>query len=50
MNTAVADVVEPFCTVEQFLPDYRAKALPLIRGNRDWTRFPANWGYEESKQ
>ena len=33
MSPAVADVVESFCAVELFLPDYIAKALPLIRGN-----------------
>src|SRR5437588_4942655 len=45
----VADVVESFCAVELFLPDYIAKALPMIRANRGWSWFHANWGYEESK-
>jgi acyl-[acyl-carrier-protein] desaturase len=45
----IADVVESFCAVEMYLPDYVAKALPLIRGNRGWSWFHANWGYEESK-
>jgi acyl-[acyl-carrier-protein] desaturase len=49
MDPAVADVVESFCTVELYLPDYLAKALPLIRTNRGWAWFHANWGYEESK-
>ena len=49
MNPAVADVVECFCAVEMYLPDYIAKALPLIRANRGWAWFHANWGYEESK-
>jgi acyl-[acyl-carrier-protein] desaturase len=49
MNPAVADVVESFCAVEMFLPDYIAKALPIIRTNRGWAWFHANWGYEESK-
>ncbi len=49
MSPALADVVESFCAVELFLPDYIAKALPLIRGNRGWAWFHANWGYEESK-
>jgi len=46
---AVAAVVESFCAVELYLPDYIAKALPLIRSNRGWAWFHANWGYEESK-
>jgi len=46
---ALADVVESFCAVELYLPDYVAKALPLIRANRGWAWFHANWGYEESK-
>src|SRR5438132_5412616 len=49
MDPAVADVVESFCAVELYLPDYVAKALPLIRGNAGWAWFHANWGYEESK-
>jgi acyl-[acyl-carrier-protein] desaturase len=49
LNPAIADVVESFCAVELYLPDYIAKALPLIRVNRGWAWFHANWGYEESK-
>ena len=49
LNPVVADVVEAFCTVEMYLPDYIAKALPMIRANRGWAWFHANWGYEESK-
>lgn len=49
LNPVVADVVESFCAVELFLPDYIAKALPLIRRNLGWAWFHANWGYEESK-
>jgi acyl-[acyl-carrier-protein] desaturase len=49
MDPAIADVVESFCAVELYLPDYIAKALPLIRVNRGWAWFHANWGYEESK-
>jgi len=45
----IADVVESFCAVELYLPDYVAKALPMIRANRGWAWFHANWGYEESK-
>jgi acyl-[acyl-carrier-protein] desaturase len=49
MDPAVADVVESFCAVELYLPDYVAKALPMIRANKGWSWFHANWGYEESK-
>src|SRR4051794_11432257 len=49
MDPAVADVVESFCAVEMYLPDYVAKALPMIRANRGWAWFHTNWGYEESK-
>jgi len=47
---SIADVVESFWrTVEMYLPDYIAKALPLIRKNKGWAWFHANWGYEESR-
>jgi acyl-[acyl-carrier-protein] desaturase len=49
MDPAIADVVESFCAVELYLPDYVGKALPLIRGNRGWSWFHMNWGYEEAK-
>jgi acyl-[acyl-carrier-protein] desaturase len=49
LNPAFADVVESFCIVELFLPDYIGKILPLIRGYRGRAWFAANWGYEESK-
>src|SRR5437868_2664563 len=49
MDPAIADVVESFCAVEMHLPDYVAKALPMIRANQGWAWFHANWGYEESK-
>jgi acyl-[acyl-carrier-protein] desaturase len=51
MPPAVANVVESFCAVELYLPDYIAKALalPLIRASRGRAWFHANWGYEESK-
>ena len=48
LNPALADVVESFCAVELYLPDYISKALPLIRVNKGWSWFHANWGYEES--
>jgi acyl-[acyl-carrier-protein] desaturase len=46
---AIADVVETFCAVELFLPDYVGKALPMSRSVRGRAWFLANWGYEESK-
>jgi acyl-[acyl-carrier-protein] desaturase len=45
----VADVVESFCAVELYLPDYTSKILPVVRSSRGRTWFYANWGYEESK-
>lgn len=45
----LADVVETFCAVEMYLPDFVSKALPMIRKNRGWAWFHVNWGYEESK-
>jgi acyl-[acyl-carrier-protein] desaturase len=45
----VADVVESFCAVELYLPDYTAKILPVVRPSRGRAWFYANWGYEESK-
>ena len=49
LNPAVADVIESFCAVELYLPDYVGKILPHIRANRGRAWFTANWGYEESK-
>ena len=49
LKPVVADVVETFCAVELFLPDYSAKILPLVRHSKGRTWFYANWGYEESK-
>jgi acyl-[acyl-carrier-protein] desaturase len=49
LNPVIADVVESFCAVELFLPDYISKAIPLIRQNKGWAWAHANWGYEESK-
>ena len=45
----IADVVESFCAVELYLPDYTAKILPVVRNSRGRALFYANWGYEESK-
>ena len=33
-SKAIADVLESFCAVELFLPDYVGKFLPLVRGTR----------------
>lgn len=49
LKPVVADVVETFCAVELYLPDYSAKILPKVRHSRGRTWFYANWGYEESK-
>jgi acyl-[acyl-carrier-protein] desaturase len=49
LDPAVADVVESFCAVELYLPDYVAGAMSLFRSSRAFTWFYANWGYEESK-
>jgi acyl-[acyl-carrier-protein] desaturase len=51
MPPAIANVVESFCAVELYLPDYIGKALamPQVRGSRGRAWFHANWGYEESK-
>jgi acyl-[acyl-carrier-protein] desaturase len=49
LNPAVADVVESFCAVELYLPDYTSKILPVVRPSKGRTWFYANWGYEESK-
>jgi acyl-[acyl-carrier-protein] desaturase len=49
LKPVVADVVETFCAVELYLPDYSAKILPKVRHSKGRTWFYANWGYEESK-
>jgi acyl-[acyl-carrier-protein] desaturase len=49
LSPAIADVLESFCAVELFLPDYVGKFLPLVRGFKGRAWFAANWGYEESK-
>jgi acyl-[acyl-carrier-protein] desaturase len=49
LDPVIADVVESFCAVELYLPDYQAKILPVVRFTRGRTWFYANWGYEESK-
>jgi acyl-[acyl-carrier-protein] desaturase len=49
LDGAVAYVVESFCAVELYLPDYTSRILPIVRSSRGRTWFYANWGYEESK-
>jgi acyl-[acyl-carrier-protein] desaturase len=49
LPASIADVVESFCAVELYLPDYMSQILPHIRANRGRAWFTANWGYEESK-
>jgi acyl-[acyl-carrier-protein] desaturase len=49
LDPAVADVVESFCAVELYLPDYTSKILPVVRSSRGHAWFYANWGYEESR-
>lgn len=49
LDPALAHVVESFCAVELYLPDYTSKILPVVRPSRGRTWFYANWGYEESK-
>src|SRR6059036_1616653 len=49
VDSAIADVVESFCAVELYLPDYTSKILPVVRSSRGHAWFYANWGYEESK-
>jgi acyl-[acyl-carrier-protein] desaturase len=49
LNPALADIVETFCAVELYLPDYLAKLIMQVRANRGRAWFLANWGYEEAK-
>jgi acyl-[acyl-carrier-protein] desaturase len=49
MDPAVAFVVESFCAVEMFLPDYVGKALPVYKPSPGRVWFHVNWGYEEAK-
>jgi len=49
LDPALADVLESFCAVELYLPDYTSKILPVVRPSKGRTWFYANWGYEESK-
>jgi acyl-[acyl-carrier-protein] desaturase len=49
LDPAIADVVESFCCVELYLPDYVSKVLPVVRQSKGRVWFYGNWGYEESK-
>ncbi|MFO0937975.1 MAG: acyl-ACP desaturase [Gemmataceae bacterium] len=49
LNPAIADVVQTFCMVELYLPDYVGKQLPMVRANRGRAWMVCNWGYEEAK-
>src|SRR5882724_11322315 len=49
VSDEIALIVESFCAVELFLPDYTSKILDLVRQSRGRAWFQANWGYEESK-
>lgn len=49
IDPVVADVIQTFCMVELYLPDYLSKQLPQVRNNRGRAWMLANWGYEESK-
>jgi acyl-[acyl-carrier-protein] desaturase len=49
LNPALGDVLETFCAVELYLPDYIDKAMPMLRKSRGRAWFHANWGYEEAK-
>ncbi len=49
LDPAIADVVESFCAIELYLPDYIGKILPVVRSSKGRMWFYANWGYEESK-
>lgn len=49
LDPVIGQVVESFCAVELYLPDYTSKILPVVRPSRGRTWFYANWGYEESK-
>src|SRR6516165_9995259 len=49
LRPAIADVVETFCAVELYLPDYLSKLIPQVRANHGRAWMLANWGYEECK-
>src|SRR5262249_10584550 len=49
LDPALADIVQTFCAVELYLPDYLSKLIPQVRTVHGRSWMLANWGYEESK-
>src|SRR5262245_9920530 len=49
LNPAIGDIVQTFCSVELYLPDYLSKLIPQVRNNHGRAWMLANWGYEEAK-
>ncbi|MGE3804116.1 MAG: acyl-ACP desaturase [Gemmataceae bacterium] len=49
LDPAIGDIVESFCAVELYLPDYTSQILPVVRYSKGRSWFYENWGYEESK-
>ncbi len=49
LDPAIADIVQTFCAVELYLPDYLSKLIPQVRTVHGRSWMLANWGYEESK-
>ncbi|MCE9565150.1 MAG: acyl-ACP desaturase [Planctomycetes bacterium] len=49
IDPAIADVIETFCMIELYLPDYVSKQMPQVRNNKGRAWMLASWGYEESK-
>lgn len=49
VDPAIADVIQTFCMIELFLPDYLSKQLPQVRHSKGRAWMLASWGYEESK-
>jgi len=45
----IVSIIESFCAVESFLPDYTSRIMQIVRSSRGRALFQANWGYEESK-
>ena len=43
LDPAVADVIETFCMVELFLPDYLSKQLPQVRHELTKQPTPTRW-------
>lgn len=49
LDPAIADIIQTFCAVELYLPDYLSKLIPQVRTVHGRSWMLANWGYEESK-